>query len=183
MYRNANSIDQREQRSRFTRDLHLLVIAGGLQFAISRQDGLVQLSGTARCIHKQRRSDPVQLSIGGRKKDQPMFAEQARIELRVRVRKTRSFRIAFAEIIGRQRIAQQLGSTRDQIVCTFGKADRRHRSACDTRGVGGEGRQLQIRREQQCLVHLGQIVIFAGQPEHRYALHAQLFHLLGQGKR
>ena len=77
MNRNPRAIHQRKQRSRFLRDLYLLVIVRLADFAIARQQRLVQLARALNRLHKQRRRDAMQLRIRRVQQDQPMLGEQA----------------------------------------------------------------------------------------------------------
>ena len=93
-------------------------------------------------------------------------------ELGVGVRECLALRITLAQIIGGQRFAQQFRGLPDYLVHSFRKANSRDRSALDATRRNLERDQLEIVRQQQRPVHFRQIVIFAGQPEQRDALHS-----------
>ena len=180
---DASAIDHGEQRSGLAGHLHLLVIVCRLQFAVAREYGLVEFGGARDGVNKERRGNGVQFGVGGIEQNEPMLSKNAGVELGVRVRERLAFGITLAQIIGSQRVAQQCGGCGNRVVHTFSEADGRDRRSLDTPRGSGKGRELQIGREQQRLIHFGQVVVLAGQPEDRHTVDAERLDLLRQGQR
>ena len=109
-----------------------------------------------------------------------MLAEDAGVKLRVRIRERLAFDVAFAQIVGCQRIAQQLAGLANQVVRALRQTECWQRAPLPCLRRRGERRLLEIVRQQQRLVDLGQIVIFGGHPEDRHAFHPERFDLFCQ---
>ena len=109
-----------------------------------------------------------------------MIGKKAREQLGVSPRKGLALAIAFAQIVRRQRLAQQLCCLCHQLVRALGKSNVRYRRVRFAIGRDGKRRKLEFIREQQRLIDFGQVVVFRGHPEDRNARDASTLHLLRQ---
>ena len=146
VHRDARSVHQREQRSGFTRDLHLLVIVGVAQLAITLQHGLVEFGGAAQGVHKQRRRDAMQLGVSRVEQDEPVLGKDAGVKFGEGVGERLAFHIALAQVIGRERVAQQFRRLGDQFVGSLRETNVGHGRAGSSGGVGLEGHKLKVVR-------------------------------------
>ncbi len=125
----------------------------------------------------------MQLGICRIEQDEPVLGEDARVKLGEGVGERLAFHVALAQVIGRERVAQQLGGLRDEFVGSFRETNVRDRSARSSGSVGLEGHKLKVVGQKQRLVDFVEVVIFGGEPEHRHAIDARLLHLLGERQR
>ena len=109
-----------------------------------------------------------------------MLGKQPREQPGVRTGKRFAVAIAFAQIIRRQRLAQQLRSSLHQLVRALSKSNVRDRRIELAFGRGGKRRKLKLVVQQQRLIDFGQIVVFRRHPENRDTRNARTLHLFRQ---
>src|SRR5581483_800811 len=156
VHHQAGTIHDRKHEGGFRSDLDLLVVSGGLQFAIALQDGVVQFRCVAHRVGKQRSGDSMKLCVRRVENDKSVYAEDAGEQLGKRVRERFALGVALAQVIGGERFSQQLGSLRDGRIASLSEADGCDRSTLDATGWCRERRELKIIRQQQRLIDFRQ---------------------------